>query len=46
MVADALRPVDPAGAKAAEEERDWRRRYLGHFRRLIEAGLPSADAGR
>src|ERR1700759_3846377 len=45
VVADALRPVDPAGAKAAEEERDWRRRYLGHFRRLIEAGWPSADAG-
>jgi hypothetical protein len=44
VVADALRPVDPAGAKAAEQERDWRRRYLGHFRRLIEAGLPSADA--
>src|ERR1700760_670220 len=44
VVADALRPVDPAGAKAAEQERDWRRGYLGHFRRLIEAGLPSADA--
>ena len=44
VVADALRPVDPAGAKAAEQERDWRRRYLGHLRRLIEAGLPSADA--
>jgi hypothetical protein len=44
VVSDALRPVDPAGAKAAEQERDWRRRYLGHFRRLIEAGLPSAEA--
>jgi hypothetical protein len=44
VVADALRPVDPAGAKAAEQEKDWRRGYLGHFRRLIEAGLPSADA--
>ena len=44
VVADALRPVDPAGAKAAEQERDWRRRYLEHFRRLIEAGLPSAEA--
>jgi len=44
VVADALRPVDPAGAAAAERESDWRRRYLRHFQRLIEAGLPSADA--
>ncbi|HEY6501778.1 MAG TPA: hypothetical protein VIZ20_20280 [Streptosporangiaceae bacterium] len=44
VVADALRPVDPAGAKAAESESNWRRGYLRHFRRLIEAGLPSADA--
>jgi hypothetical protein len=44
VVADALRPVDPAGAAAAEQEKDWRRRYPLHFRRLIEAGLPSADA--
>jgi hypothetical protein len=44
VVADALRPVDPAGAAAAEQEKDWRRRYPAHFRRLIEAGLPSADA--
>ena len=41
VVADALRPVDPDGAAAAEHERDWRRGYLRHFRRLIEAGLPS-----
>ncbi len=44
VVADALRPVDPDGAAAAEHERDWRRGYLRHFRRLIEAGLPSPDA--
>ena len=44
VVADALRPVDPEGAAAAEHERDWRRGYLRHFRRLIEAGLPSPDA--
>jgi hypothetical protein len=44
VVADALRPADPAGAAAAERESDWRRGYLRHFRRLIEAGLPSADA--
>jgi hypothetical protein len=46
VVADALRPVDPDGAAAAEHERDWRRGYLRHFRRLIEAGLPSPDAAR
>jgi hypothetical protein len=44
VVADALRPVDPDGAAAAEHEHDWRRGYLRHFRRLIEAGLPSPDA--
>ena len=46
VVAAALRDVDPEGAKAADQERDWRRHYLLHFRRLIEAGLPSADAAR
>ncbi len=44
VVADALRPVDPVGATAAEQENDWRRRYPRHFRRLIESGLPSAEA--
>lgn len=42
VVADALRPIDPAGARAAERETGWRSDYLVHFRRLIEAGL---DAG-
>ncbi|WNV76597.1 hypothetical protein [Geodermatophilus sp. DSM 44513] len=52
VVADALRPVDPAGAGAAERETNWRAGYLTHVRRLVEAGLPSrraaltiADAG-
>lgn len=44
VVTDALRPVDPAGALAAEQETNWRSGYLVHFRRLVEAGLPSADA--
>jgi len=39
VVADALRPVDPAGARAAEQETVWRSRYLAHFRRQVEAGL-------
>ena len=41
VVADALRPVDPAGALAAEQETNWRSGYLVHFRRLVEAGLAS-----
>lgn len=44
IVADALRTVDPIGAAATERERNWRADYLGPFRRLVEAGLPSADA--
>jgi hypothetical protein len=44
VVADALRPVDPAGALGAEHETNWRSGYLGHFRRLIEAGLASKQA--
>jgi len=47
IVADALRPVDPIGAAAAERETNWRQGYVEHFRRLVEAGLSSADgAGR
>lgn len=44
VVADALRSVDPIGAAATEREVNWRRDYLVPFRRLVEAGLPSADA--
>jgi hypothetical protein len=39
VVADALRRVDASGARAAEQETGWRSDYLGHFRRLVEAGL-------
>ena len=46
VVADALRSVDPSGARAAETQTGWRRAYLGHFRRLVEAGLGSGDAAR
>src|SRR6478672_1333779 len=46
VVADALRPVDPVGARAAEQETSWRHGYLTHFRRLVEAGLLSADGER
>ena len=41
VVADALHPVDPVGARAAAHETNWRRGYLTHFSRLVEAGLDS-----
>jgi hypothetical protein len=44
VVADALRRVDKAGALDAEREANWRTDYVVHFRRLIEAGLPSREA--
>jgi hypothetical protein len=45
VVADALAPVDAVGSAAALRETNWRSGYLTHFRRLVEAGLPSyADA--
>ena len=44
VVADALQQVDPAGARSAERQANWRSGYLGHFRRLIEAGLTSRQA--
>jgi hypothetical protein len=44
VVADALRPVDAVGASGAAHETAWRSRYLMHFRRLVEAGLPSPEA--
>ena len=44
VVADALSQVDPAAARAAEREANWRTGYLAHFRGLIEAGLASKQA--
>ncbi|PZS30310.1 MAG: hypothetical protein DLM58_13900 [Pseudonocardiales bacterium] len=44
VVADALREVDPAGALDAEREKNWRKGYVGHFRRLLESGVVSRDA--
>jgi hypothetical protein len=44
VVADALRAADPIGARAAENETSWRREYRLHFRRLVEAALPSPEA--
>jgi hypothetical protein len=44
VVADALRGVDPVGARAAESETSWRTEYRVHFKRLVEAGLLSDSA--
>ena len=44
VAADALRGVDPAGALGAERDTNWRTGYVQHFRRLVEAGLPSRQA--
>lgn len=45
VVADALRPVDVAGAGRVLTESDWRHAYPKHFRHLLHAGLGTpADA--
>ena len=41
VLADALRDVDPVGARAVEQETGWRSGYVAHFRRALEAGLGS-----
>src|SRR5215469_13186668 len=45
VVADALNPVDPAAARAAEREANWRTGYPAHFCGLIEAGLAGGAGG-
>jgi hypothetical protein len=44
VVADALSQVDPAAARAAEQEANWRTGYPAHFRGLVEAALASRQA--
>ncbi|OUZ10522.1 hypothetical protein BHE97_07120 [Aeromicrobium sp. PE09-221] len=44
VVAEALRDVDAVGARAVENETNWRRGYLAHFTRLVEAGIGSPEA--
>ncbi|GAA3191646.1 hypothetical protein ACFO1B_41095 [Dactylosporangium siamense] len=44
VVADALRSVAPSWAAEAGTTTNWRRDYLRHFHRLVEAGLPSREA--
>jgi hypothetical protein len=44
VIAECLREVDPVGALGAERENSWRSGYATHFRRALEAGLPSRQA--
>ena len=46
VVAAALEPLDPVGARAARAATNWRTDYLTHFRRLVEAGLDNPDGAR
>jgi hypothetical protein len=46
IFADALRVVNPSAAAAAEKERNWRKRYLVHARRLVEEAARSAAAAK
>lgn len=43
-MADALRKADPVGARAVESETNWRRGYLLHFVRAVEAGIADPAA--
>lgn len=44
VVSAALQKVDPIGARAVENETNWRRGYLTHFARLVEAGIGDPQA--
>ncbi|WP_026181300.1 hypothetical protein [Demetria terragena] len=44
VVAAALEPIDPVGASAARAETGWRREYLKHFKRLVEAAGRDPEA--
>lgn len=46
VLSDALRKADPVGARAVENETSWRRNYLTHFRRTVEAGIGEAPAAQ
>lgn len=43
IVSAALGAVDPVGARTVDNDTNWRSGYLLHFRRLVEAGIGSAD---
>ena len=45
VLADAARTIDAELADRIEAERDWRKRYPGHIRDLVEAELRAGDVG-
>ncbi|WP_332642599.1 hypothetical protein [Aeromicrobium sp.] len=44
IMGDALRKADSVGSRGVENETNWRRNYLSHFRRALEAGIGEAPA--
>lgn len=44
ILGEALRKADPVGARAVENDTNWRRNYVSHFRRTLEAGIGEAPA--
>ena len=44
VLAEALRKADPVGARSVENETNWRRNYVAHFRRAVEAGIGEPPA--
>ncbi len=46
VLAAALAKADPVGARAVEQETNWRRHYLAHYVRAVEAGVGDPAAAR
>src|SRR5690606_35573933 len=44
IISEALGTVDPVHATAAQQEKNWRKQYPLHFKRLVEDGLRSPGA--
>ncbi|WP_347460744.1 hypothetical protein ABEF79_11635 [Acinetobacter sp. ANC 7454] len=44
IISAALGAVDPVHANAAQQEKNWRKQYPVHFKRLVKDGLRSAGA--
>lgn len=43
VFADAARSADPSLASRIEQERDWRKNYIGPVRELVEVGVRSSE---
>ncbi|MGA8988460.1 hypothetical protein [Aeromicrobium sp.] len=46
ILSGAMRKADPVGARAVEGQTSWRRNYLSHFRRAVEAGIGEPPAAQ